>query len=74
MHSIRLDIDVTVYAQFMAFVKQYRKNEINIIEDPLEDSEALKTFEALQKTTLSPESLAHDAYWDDIDRQIDNIQ
>src|SRR3989338_8910186 len=33
MHSLRLDIDNSVYSQFLSFVKQFKQSEVSIIKD-----------------------------------------
>ncbi|WP_415395872.1 hypothetical protein [Sulfurimonas sp. CS5] len=71
MHSLRLDIDNSVYSQVLSFVKQFKKDEVNIVEDNIREDFLTSSIEDVQKRVADAEKnnnfSSHEDFWSDID-------
>ena len=74
MHSLKLDIDNSVYSQFLSFVKQFKKDEVNIIEDRVQEDFVVSSVEDVKKKIADAEKnnnfTSHENFWSDIDKKI----
>jgi hypothetical protein len=77
MHSIRLNVDDSVYSQFLSFVNQFNTNELTLVEDTKKESFIVSSEEEVrnrvQKAEANADYIAHDTFWSDIDKQIKDI-
>ena len=77
MHSLRLDIDNSVYSQFLSFVKQFKKDEVNIIEDKVQEDFVISSVEDVQKRIANTEKndnfTSHEDFWSDIDNKVKDL-
>ena len=77
MHSLRLDVDNSVYTQFLSYVKKFKANEVNIVEDTLKNDFSVYSVDEIRSRVLKAEQNSnyaeHDEFWNDIDKKLDNI-
>jgi len=77
MHSLRLDIDNSVYTQFLSFVQQFKKDEVNIIEDKVTEDFITSSVEDVQKRVADAEKnnnfSSHEDFWSDIDSKTKDL-
>jgi len=77
MHSLRLDIDNSVYSQFLSFVKQFKKDEVNIVEDKEREDFIVSSIEDVQKRVADAEKnnnfSSHEDFWSDIDSKTKDL-
>jgi hypothetical protein len=77
MHSLRLDIDNSVYSQVLSFVKQFKKNEVNIVEDKEKEDFIVSSVEDVQKRVADAEKnnnfSSHEDFWSDIDNKTKDL-
>ena len=77
MHSLRLDIDNSVYLQFLSFVKQFKKDEVSIIEDKIREDFLVSSVEDVQKRVADAEKndnfTSHEDFWSDIDKKTQDL-
>ncbi|OHD98023.1 MAG: hypothetical protein A3E21_02355 [Sulfurimonas sp. RIFCSPHIGHO2_12_FULL_36_9] len=77
MHSLRLDIDNSVYSQFLSFVKQFKQSEVSIIEDKVREDFVVSSVEDVQKRVANAEQnnnfTSHEEFWFDIDKKIKDL-
>ena len=77
MHSLRLDIDNSVYSQFLSFVKQFKKDEVSIIEDKIREDFVVSSVEDVQKRVADAEQndnfSSHEDFWSDVDKKVQDL-
>lgn len=77
MHSLRLDIDNSVYSQFLSFVKQFKKDEVSIVEDMVREDFAVSSVEDVKKRVADAEKndnfSSHEDFWSDIDSKTKDL-
>lgn len=77
MHSLRLDIDNSVYSQFLSFVEQFKKDEVSIVEDKVREDFLVSSVEDVQKRVASAEKngsfTSHEDFWSDIDKKVKDL-
>ncbi len=77
MHSLRLDIDNSVYSQFLSFVKQFKKDEVSIVEDEVREDFVASSIEDIQKRVADAEKnnnfSSHEDFWSDIDSKTKDL-
>lgn len=77
MHSLRLDIDNSVYSQFLSFVKQFKQSEVSIVEDKIQEDFVASSVEDVQKRVANAEQndnfISHEEFWSDIDKKIQDL-
>ncbi|PHQ64918.1 MAG: hypothetical protein COB99_06920 [Sulfurimonas sp.] len=77
MHSLRLDIDNSVYSQFLSFVKQFKKDEVSIVEDKVREDFILSSLEDVQKRITDAEKnnnfSSHEDFWSEIDSKTQDL-
>lgn len=77
MHSLRLDIDNSVYSQFLSFVKQFKQSEVSIVEDKVREDFVASSVEDVQKKVANAEQnnnfTSHEEFWSDIDKKIKDL-
>ena len=75
MHSLKLNIDDSVYTQFLSFVNKFKDNEVSVIEDKVREDFVVSSVDEVRKRVLSAESNAEytssDDFWSDIDKKIE---
>lgn len=77
MHSLRLDVDNSVYSQFLSFVKQFKQDEVNIVEDRVREDFVVSSVEEVQKRVTNAEQnnnfTSHEEFWSDIDKKVQDL-
>ncbi|MFT7003723.1 MAG: hypothetical protein ACJAWW_001075 [Sulfurimonas sp.] len=77
MHSLRLDIDSSVYSQFLSFVKQFKKDEVSIVEDRVREDFVVSSVEDVQKRVADAEHnddfSSHEDFWSNIDKKVQDL-
>lgn len=77
MHSLRLDVNNSVYSQFLSFVKQFKQSEVSIVEDKVREDFVVSSVEDVQKRVASAEQnnnfTSHEEFWSDIDKKIKDL-
>ncbi len=77
MHSLRLDIDNSVYSQFLSFVKQFKKDEVSIVEDKVREDFVASSVEDVQKRVANAEKnnnfSSHEEFWSSIDKKVQDL-
>ena len=77
MHSLRLDIDNSVYSQFLSFVKQFKKDEVSIVEDKVRENFVASSVEDVKRRVANAEEnnnfSSHDDFWSDIDNKTQDL-
>lgn len=77
MHSLKLDIDNSVYSQFLSFVKQFKKDEVSIIEDKVMEDFTVSSVEDVQKRIADAEKndnfSSHEDFWSDIESKTKDL-
>ncbi|MGE4457288.1 MAG: hypothetical protein AB7E13_10140 [Arcobacteraceae bacterium] len=77
MHSLRLDVDNSVYSQFLSFVKQFKQDEVSIIEDRVREDFLVSSVEEVQKRVADAEQngnfTSHEEFWSEIDKKVKDL-
>ena len=74
MHTVKLNIDDSIYTQFLSFINQFQSNEVSIIENNVKEdfivTSAHDVRERILKAELNANYISEDMFWDNIDNKI----
>ena len=77
MHSLTLNIDDSVYSQFLSLIKQFKKDEVNIVEDKTQENFVVSSADDVQKRIADAEKnnnfTSHDNFWSNIDNKLQDL-
>lgn len=77
MHTIKLNIDDSIYTQFLSFVNQFKNNEVSIVEDNLKEDFIVSSADEVRARVLKAETNAQyssdNDFWNDIDKKIESM-
>jgi len=77
MHSLRLEVDNSVYSQFLSLLDQFKKNEITIVENTIKEDFIVSSLDEVSSRVARAEKnaiyISHDKFWSDIDKKMENI-
>ena len=75
MYTLKLEINESIYSQVLAFVEQFRSDEISIVEDKAQEnfvvSSASEVRERVLKAEQNGQYISADTFWREIDKKIE---
>lgn len=77
MHTLKLQVNESIYSQVLSFINQFQNNEINLIEDTKQEDYIVSSIKEVQKRVHKAESNANyisaDKFWADMDKKIEAL-
>ncbi|MCX6077860.1 MAG: hypothetical protein NTW78_13370 [Campylobacterales bacterium] len=77
MHTLKLQVNESIYSQVLSFINKFQSNEISLIEDTQQEDYIVSSIEEVQRRVLKAESNANyisaDKFWTDMDKKIEAL-
>ena len=75
MHTMKLQVNESIYSQVLSFINQFQTNELNLIEDTTQEDYIVSSVEEVQRRVLKAEENANyisaDKFFSDMDKKIE---
>jgi len=77
MHTMKLEVNESIYSQVLSFINQFQKNEVSIVEDTQQQGYIVSSLEEVQKRVFKAESndkyISADEFFSDMDKKIEAL-
>ncbi len=77
MHTLKLQVNESIYFQVLSFINQFQSNEISVIEDKAQEDFIVSSIDDARRRVLNAEShgeyIPADKFWLDIDKKIEEM-
>ena len=77
MHAIKLNVDDSIYAQFLSYIQQFKNNEIIMLEDTLKERFIVSSTDEVKNRVLKAEASGNysseDEFWSNIDKKLETL-
>ncbi|WP_457743483.1 hypothetical protein [Sulfurimonas sp.] len=77
MHTIKLQVNDSIYSQVLSFISQFQTNEISLVEDRKEEDYIVSSVEEVQKRVFKAEQNSNfvsvDTFFSDMDKKIEAL-
>jgi hypothetical protein len=75
VHTLKLEINESIYSQVLAFLDQFRGDEISIVEDEKQENFLVSSVDEVRERILKAEQngqyISADTFWTEIDKKIE---
>jgi len=77
MHTMKLQVNESIYSQVLSFINQFQTNEVNLVEDTKQEDYIVSSVEEVQRRVLNAEAngnyISADEFFSDMDKRIEAI-
>ena len=77
MHTMKLQVNESIYSQVLSFINQFQTNEINLVEDKRQENYIVSSIEEVQRRVLNAESkgnyISVNKFFSDMDTKIEKL-
>ena len=77
MHTMKLQVNESMYSQVLSFINQFQTNEVNLLEDTKQEDYIVSSVEEVQRRVLNAEAngnyIPADKFFSDMDKRIEAI-
>jgi len=77
MHTMKLQVNESIYSQVLSFINQFQTNEVNLVEDTKQEDYIVSYIEEVQRRVLSAEANANyisvDTFFSDMDKKVEAL-
>ena len=77
MHAIKLNVDDSIYTQFLSYIQQFNNSEVMVLEDTVKESFIVSSTDEVKKRVLKAEASANysseDEFWSNIDKKLETV-
>ncbi|QOY52501.1 hypothetical protein [Candidatus Sulfurimonas baltica] len=77
MHTMKLQVNETIYSQVLSFINQFQTNELSLVEDTKQEDYIVSSIEEVQKRVFDAESngnyISADTFFSDMDKKIEAL-
>ena len=77
MHTMKLQVNESIYSQVLSFINQFQTTEINLLEDTKQEDYIVSSVEEVQRRVSKAESngnyISVDEFFTDIDKRIEAL-
>jgi len=77
MHTMKLQVNESIYSQVLSFINQFQTNEVNLVEDTKQEDYIVSSVEEVQKRVLNAEAngnyISADKFFSDMDKKIEAL-
>ena len=74
MHTMKLQVNESIYTQVLSFINKFQTNELNLVEDIKQEDYIVSSIEEVQRRVLNAETngnyISADKFFSDIDKKI----
>jgi len=77
MHTMKLQVNESVYSQVLSFINKFQATELNVVEDTKQEDYIVSSVEEVQrrvsKAEVNGKYVSVDEFFTDIDKRIEAI-
>ena len=77
MHTMKLQINDSIYSQVLSFINQFKTNDLNIIEDTQQEDYVVSSIEEVQRRVQDAEKngnyILADDFFSNMDKRIEAL-
>ena len=77
MHTMKLQVNESIYSQVLSFINQFQTNELNLVEDTKQEDHIVSSVEEVQRRVLNAETngnyISADKFFSDMDKKIEAL-
>jgi mannitol-specific phosphotransferase system IIBC component len=77
MHTLKLQVNESIYSQVLSFINKFQTNELNLVEDTKQEDYIVSSVEEVQRRISKSESNADyisvDNFFSDMDKKIEAL-
>ena len=77
MHTMKLEVNESIYSQVLSFIKQFQTNELTIVEDTQQQGYIVSSLEEVKKRVFNAESngnyISADDFFSNMDKKIEAL-
>ena len=77
MHTMKLQVNESIYSQVLSFINKFQTTELNLVEDTKQEDCIVSSIEEVQKRVSKAEAngnyISVDNFFADIDKRIEAI-
>ena len=75
MHTLKLQVNESIYSQVLSFINKFQSNEINLLEDKIQEDFIVSSVDEVKQRVLNAETnakyVAPDEFFANIDKKIE---
>ena len=77
MHTMKLQVNESIYSQVLSFINQFQATELNLVEDTKQEDYIVSSVEEVQRRVSQVEAngnyISVDEFFTDMDKRIEAI-
>jgi len=77
MHTMKLQVNESIYSQVLSFINQFQTNELSLVEDTKQEDYFVSSIAEVQRRVLKAEENANyisaDKFFLDMDKKIEAL-
>ncbi|MFK5938665.1 MAG: hypothetical protein QM497_09760 [Sulfurimonas sp.] len=77
MHTMKLEVNESIYSQVLSFINQFQTNELSLLEDTQQEDYIVSTTEEVQRRVFHAELngnyISVDDFFSDMDKKIEAL-
>ena len=77
MHTMKLQVNESIYSQVLSFINQFQTTELNVVEDTKQEDYIVSSIEEVQRRVSKAEAngnyISVDKFFTDMDKRIEAI-
>ena len=77
MHTLKLEVNESIYSQVLSFINQFQNSEISIVEDEVKNDFMVSSIDEVRRRVMSAESngnyIDSHTFWSDVDKKIEAL-
>ena len=77
MHTLKLEVNESIYSQVLSFINQFQNSEISIVEDEVKNDFMVSSIDEVRRRVMSAESngnyIDSHTFWSDVDKMIEAL-
>ena len=77
MHTMKLQVNESIYSQVLSFINQFQTNELSLVEDTKQENYVISSVEEVQRRIFKAEEngnyISSDKFFSDMDKKIEAL-
>ena len=77
MHTMKLEVNESIYSQVLSFINKFQTNELSLVEDTKQEDYIVSSVEEVQRRVLHAEAngnyISADEFFSDMDKKIEAL-
>jgi len=77
MHTMKLQVNESIYSQVLSFINQFQTNELSLVQDTKHEDYIVSSLEEVQRRVLKAEEngnyISANKFFSDMDKKIEAL-